>query len=112
VLHLDDHVLAVRQAGAVDLADGRGGHRLLLELVEQLFDGLPNSAAMVARTAAGGSGGVLERNWPSSRLSSGPTTSGRVLSIWPSLTKVVPSSVRARRMRASRVSLPRRRRQN
>ena len=66
--------------------------------------GRPSSLAKVARAVAGGSAGVLACRRASSVASACPTNSGRVLNIWPSLMKVVPRSVRARRKRSSTLS--------
>ena len=67
----------------------------------RLLSGLPNSASIVARTTSGGSAGASVCRCANSRAISGPIRSGRVLSTWPSLMKVVPSSVNARRTRSS-----------
>ena len=64
----------------------------------------PSSASMIWRTTSGGSAGVPDWSFANSSVISGPTRSGRVLRICPSLMNVVPSSVNASRICAPRVN--------
>ena len=66
--------------------------------------GRPNSASTSFRTTWGGSAGTLAWSCWNSSASRTPTRSGRVLSIWPNLMNVGPSSARAIRRRVSQGS--------
>ena len=92
-LHLDDHLVAVRERRAVHLADRGRRDRLP-----------PRSSGTPARSSARapprrprapgrtGTGRTSSCSPRSSATMSGGTTSGRVESSWPNLTNVGPSS--------------------
>ena len=68
--------------------------------------GRPSSDSTALATTGHGDAGTSDCSWASSRANAGPMRSGRVASIWPSLTNVTPPSARASRTdRATPVSV-------
>ena len=59
--------------------------------------GRPSSDSTALATTGHGDAGTSDCSWASSRANAGPMRSGRVASIWPSLTNVTPPSARASR---------------
>ena len=108
-LHLDRDLLPVGQHGAMHLPDRRGRDRHLVELDERLLDREPELGLDTSRTCSNGNGVTSSWRPRSSTTMSGGTTSGRVESSWPNLTKVGPSSSsisRSRRPRSETVASP------
>ena len=98
--HLDHHLLAGLQAGAVDLGDGGGGERRGVELGEDLVAAAPpRSSSSCGRMRSHGIGETWLWSFSSSSVHSGVRRSGRLARICPSLTKVGPRASMARRTR-------------
>ena len=99
--HLDGDLGAVAEMAGVDLRHRRRRDRLLVELGEVVLEaGRPARASTVSRTWAKSNAGIRSWSCRSSSMISGSRRSGRVDSTWPSLTKLAPSAVSARRRTA------------